>query len=116
MGFVWDRTPTDVFNAMYAAQVRSIRNGVETLAQAYAPNIENWMKDNAPWTDQTGNLRQSLHAEVEVEPTRVSILFDYGLDYGKYLEYGNAGTYAIVAPTMDHFAPQVFNSLQELFR
>ncbi len=113
-GFTWDISPLEAFEPMFDQYERAVRLAVKQVCAYFAPQIETWMKENASWTDRTGNLRQSLHAEVEEMVNEIAINFDYGLDYGVYLAYGNAGKFDIIRPALDHFAPQVIQMLQQV--
>lgn len=83
------------------------------VANYWAPVMETWAKQNAPWTDRTANARQSLHAWVEqLSKDTVAIYLSHGMYYGKYLEYRFRGygtphgRYAIIWPTIqNHLAP-----------
>jgi hypothetical protein len=112
--FTWVVPPSAVFPKipeMLAAQQRA---AIFLLFQVYSPQIENWLKDNAPWTDQTGNLRQSLWAEARLMSESVVIALDYGLSYGEFLEFSHAGHYAIIAPAVDYWFPQVWDAAVRL--
>lgn len=130
-GFKWEITPEQAFTELYDEYTRQIYREIQRLAKKYAPEIEAYMKANRTWQDQTGNLRASLYAEVESKLTEIVLFFDYGLDYGVYLEHGrrefgaiaalnleleSQGQYAIIAPTLDHFAPKFWADVQALFR
>jgi hypothetical protein len=115
-GFEWINTPEDVFIAGYDAWTGDIKEAIYQLAQRFVIDIVNWMKENAPWTDRTGNLRQSLWADVAQRLNEISISFDYGLYYGVFLEFKHQGRYAIIAPALDHFAPLWVQAVQELLR
>lgn len=113
--FRWENTPTDAFTQLFDGYDQYIHNGVKQIADYFAPQIEAWMKQNAPWTDRTGNARQTLHAEVvQVAGEMVAITFDHGMEYGLWLEVSNAGTYAIITPALDHWGPKVFAAVREL--
>lgn len=114
MGFEWDVTPEEMIASLYDDYSRKIIRGIQSLAKAYAAEIEAWLKANATWQDRTGNLRQSLYAEVETALTEITLFFDYGLEYGYYLEYSNQGRYAIIAPALDHFTMRFWNDVKKL--
>lgn len=98
----------------YATRVR-----LAALQIAYylAPMMEEYAKDNAPWTDRTGNARQGLQGFVEdVSETIVDIYISHGMDYGKWLELAHAGRYAILWPTIQAHMPVITGMLEEVFR
>ena len=120
MGIVWQVTPDQAFTELVDAYENEIHDAIKQIADRYAPDIEAWMKSNAPWTDRTGNARQSLKTEVqEVASIMVGIHLSYGnpgeIDYGIFLELSNGGAYAIIGPALDYFAPKIWADVQRLF-
>jgi hypothetical protein len=115
-GFTWEVTPEQAFADLYDNYTRQIYREIQRLAKKYAAEIEAYLKANAIWTDRTGNLRQSMYAEVESSLTAIVLAFDYGLEYGVFLEFANQGEYQIIAPALDHFAPKFWADVQALFR
>lgn len=114
-GFHWVVPPDQAFPELADEYTKAIHKGVYAIGQRYAPLIENWMKDNAPWTDRTANARQSLWTEVtDVANQMVSIILSHGVYYGIFLELNNAGRYAIINPAIDHFAPLIWSDVQRM--
>jgi hypothetical protein len=114
MFFRWEVTPVAAFVPGVVKWTQEIHDALLQLGQTFAPRIEAWMKANARWKDNTGNLRQSLFAEVDDLVMGVAIFFDYGLSYGSFLEFGHAGKYAIIAPALDFWGIQVWNAVKAL--
>lgn len=114
ISFTWDVEPERVFGELAQAYVDEIDTAVLQLANRYAPEIAAWMKENAPWTDRTGNARQTLDSEVYELTETVVIAFGHGVDYGIFLEEANAGRFAIVTPAIDYFAPKIWADVQRL--
>lgn len=108
-GIVWSVTPSRAWGDLADDYVRRIRAGVWFIAQKWAPQIEAWMKHNAPWTDRTGNARQLLWARArQLTADMVEIVMAHGVVYGVFLELRHAGAYAIINPALDHFAPRIW--------
>lgn len=80
----------------------------EQEAEGFAPQIEEYAKLNAPWEDRTGDARAGLTAEVDTEGEEVVISLSHSVGYGLYLETIESGQFAIIMPTLEHFAPLVF--------
>lgn len=114
MGFKWTKPPEKVFPELATAYKVNIDAAIGLLAQSYAPQIEAWMKQNAIWTDRTGNARQTLASEVEEMVNQVTIAFGHGVAYGKWLELANSGRYAIVSPALDYFAPKIWADVKRI--
>lgn len=111
-GFHWEQPPEKAMSELTEAYVAAIHRGVLAIAKRYAPEIENWMKGGAPWTDRTGNARQTLYTEVnQVVQSMVELILSHGVEYGVYLELNNAGKYAIIDPAIDHFAPRLWSEV-----
>lgn len=116
MTFTWTRPPTEAWPEMTETYIREIRSAVRALADRYASEIEAYMKQNASWTDRTGNARQTLYSEVnDMAIDMVDILLSHGVEYGINLELNNQGRYAIIGPTQDIFAPRIWADVVALF-
>lgn len=114
MGFKWEVSPTDVFPAMASKYTQAIFQSGRQVAYDQAEAMENYAKQNAPWTDRTGDARERLHATVEETGPIGTIVLSHGVDYGLWLEIANGGRYAIIAPTIDVYGPIVMRSLQNM--
>lgn len=86
----------------------AVEAGVDLAFDAAVPRAETYMRENAPWTDQTGNARAGLRAQHEKEPFVVHELILYHtMPYGIWLEVRWSGRYAIIAPTLETMGPEV---------
>ena len=83
-------------------------------AKAVAPQAEAYMKNNATWTDRTGNARNGLKAEVEVQTNNVIIHLFHQVPYGPYLETRWSGKYQIINPTIEVFAPVLIETVAQM--
>jgi hypothetical protein len=115
-GFVWIDPPDKVFPAGMDAYLRDIRAGIMMLAQRRAPEIETWLKQNAPWEDRTGNARQTLHTEVQIFAEQVVIELAHGVSYGIFLETMQGGTFSVLGPALDHWASIIWDDVNQLLR
>lgn len=81
---------------------------VDVTFDYLAPRAASQMRENAPWTDRTGNARNGLMAVHEKTPMVVHrlVLF-HSMPYGIWLEVRWSGRYAIIGPTMFDMAPDV---------
>lgn len=111
--FEWIEDPREVFAQMTFEYVQDIKHTIRQILLRFAPEMEAWMKENAQWTDQTGNARQTLYALMEETADEFRVIADYTMWYGVFLELANAGNFAIVAPCIDVFAPRIFQALRE---
>lgn len=111
-GFTWQVPPEDAFPEVARAYVLAVERMVWAVVQRWAPEVANYMKDNAPWTDRTGNARQGLYTDPERAVGQlVRLWVSHGVDYGIYLELSNAGAYAIINPALDVFAHRIWQDI-----
>ena len=111
----WQVPPEQALPDLAEAYASAIHKGVLAIAQRWAPQIANWMKQNAPWEDRTSHARQTLYTEVtDVTNQMVSLTLSHGVYYGIFLEVNNAGRYAIINPALDHFAPLIWADVQRM--
>lgn len=60
-----------------------------------------WMRENAPWTDRTGNARAGLDTTTEHVPKEHHTIWLFGrMPYQIWLEVRFAGKYAIIGPAI----------------
>ena len=90
------------------------RRAAWVTAQSMAPEVENYMKVNAPWTDRTSNARNGLAARAYREGTEIGIVCFHQVEYGIWLEIKNEGRYAIIQPTIDEMGPDVMRRYNRL--
>lgn len=86
------------------------------VANYWKAVFEAYAKENASWTDRTGNARQTLHGWVnELSNDTVELYLSHGVDYGLFLETKYAGKYSIVWPTIEAHLEAVRKMLQGIF-
>lgn len=91
-----------------------VKSIVFAKTKQYQPIVEGYATTNAPWTDRTGNARNTLSARTEHKPNTDSIILSHGMIYGVWLEVKNSGRYAIVIPTIKHMGPRLMHSLNRI--
>jgi hypothetical protein len=102
--------------ARMAVYEKKVLEAVRGVADYFAPILEAYAKDHAPWTDETGNARQGLHGFVqELAKDVVAVYLAHGMDYGIHLERRWAGKYAIILPTLQAHYGEVAKMLQGIF-
>ena len=115
--FVWVVPPEQAFGDLTEAYTSTIRAGVLDVVERRAPEITDWMQQNAPWQDITGVARASLAAEVfQLSNDLIEIYMSHGAYYGIWLETRNAGRYAIIEPALDVWSRIVWNDILEMMR
>lgn len=74
----------------------------------------NWSKQHAPWTDRTGNARNSLYGQTDdTQKNKIVGYHGIGVYYGIYLELSNFGKYRIVQPAQDWLATKLMRILSQ---
>lgn len=124
--FKWTKSPSQAWSTKKL--IDYIRKGSYLVLLSYAPQIQAEMVDNAPWTDRTGNARQTLSAEVyHKTDTSVALVAKGEMEYQVYLELvkkgqsilspelQNAGKYAVILPTLEGYYSEIFTSLEKVF-
>ena len=83
----------------------------------WAGEIQNYMRENARWTDRTSNARNSLSAATEFTADTLTLIASGGgpPDYVVFLELAMAGKYAIVRPTMELYAGKIYQDLVRIW-
>ncbi len=116
-GIQWVVSPDVLIEAIekYGAQVFI---AIYAVAQYIATQAQNDMRQNAPWTDRTGNARNGLFSLAEQTAVEVvTIYFSHGhsVNYGIFLETSHGMSYAIIMPTMQRIMPQLETMLNNIF-
>jgi len=113
--FRWTRPPTRTWDAARYSQ--ALDDGVERLLNYWAPQIEGSAKQGAPWTDRTGNARQTLAAFAYRKQAHLHALaLRQTMDYGVFLETRWQGTYGIVLRTLQGYYGSVWSSVEDLLK
>ena len=91
-------------------QTLGTRNKAAMVATAklIGPRAQAWMRTNATWTDQTGNARNGLFAQVQTATNQVAIVLYHSVPYGIWLEVRWSGRYAIINPAIQYWGPKYF--------
>lgn len=91
-----------------------VKRAMVAAAGLTATRGEQYMKENAPWTDRTGAARNGLGANVVVETNKVAVVLYQSVPYGGFLELRWDGKYAIIEPTMAAVGPFFVETIGKL--
>lgn len=98
------------------AYYNTVLEALHAVGEYYAPLVEAYAKQNAPWTDRSGNARQGLAGLIEdLSETSVALYLKHGMNYGIWLELKNQGRYAIILPTLEAHYAAINGTLQQVF-
>lgn len=106
-----DMKPIRISNATLVPKMMA---RIYMLFQFEARGLESYMRQNAPWQDQTSNARNGLSARPFQDPLHVGIDLFHTVPYGIWLETRFSGAYAIIVPTINAKAPEVLASVRGL--
>lgn len=112
-GFFWNVSPQQAA-AEWAAQLERKRAMIRAKMEQRSVEIEEWMKQNASWEDQTGNARRMLTAVVIATGDTFAVQVSHGVPYGADLEFQHAGAYAILGPAIDHWMPILWEDIRQI--
>lgn len=85
-------------------------------AHAVAKKLEAEAKRDAPWTNRTGNARNSIQGTAGWDGDTLKVILSGGMHYSVYLELANEKKYAILKPTIDKNAPKILRGYQKLVK
>lgn len=105
---------TENFNLQKA--VNKQKAALAMYADTAAKKMEGEAKLYAPWTDRTGNARNSIKGESGWDDDKLKIVLSGNMDYSVYLELAYGKKYAILKPTIDRNAPEVLSGYQRLVK
>lgn len=107
----------DAINQRLDQYRTAIRKAVMDIATYFAPVIEQYAKNNAIWTDRTGNARQGLEGfAVQIATDIVHLYLKHKMEYGKWLEVRWSGRYSIILPAFEAHYAEITRMLKETFK
>lgn len=81
---------------------RKVVTGRISAAEEIGALLEAYAKKNAPFTDRTGNLRNSISSKItKVTADSVTLLLMASMNYAIYVEKRWGGKYAYLQPAID---------------
>lgn len=92
------------------AFLNSLPNRLVYGTHSVAEQMEAYAKQNAPWTDRTGNARRTLSGFVDSDESNLYIGVAGHMPYSPLLELYYGGRFKIILPTVDAFAPTIMSA------
>ena len=108
---VW-QTPPKALVKSIEQWVQAIDSKIETVLFDESQSAEEWMKENRPWGDISGNARRGLRVQVTRENVGWIMLFIHSMEYGVYLELARGGQYAVIIPGIRRTVPRLKQQLK----
>lgn len=82
---------------------------ITTVMEYTITESEQYAKSAAPWTDRTGNARNSITGSGPTEKGKnIEAYLAIGMFYGVYLEMGFQGRFRVIWPTLEAFTRDAF--------
>ncbi len=67
------------------------------VTERVSAKMAEWAKENARWTDRTGNARRGLYGEAKwIDNEKLSCVVKHTVEYGKWLEFAHERRFAIL--------------------
>lgn len=85
------------------------------VMEAKADEVLSYAQDNAPWSDRTGAAREGLDVDVSSQGNQIFLELFHTVEHGQWLEVIQNGRYAIIMPTLEVFAAEIFEAAGAAF-
>ena len=92
---------SDLMKGLMTAETKSDA-AIHMYAETSALQLQNYAKENRPWTDRTGHARQRLKGYVGKSEAGWRIYLAHGVDYGLWLELAHEKRYSIIPKTIEY--------------
>jgi hypothetical protein len=96
----------------FDSRMQHVVTGVLEYAK---PEATTYAKENAPWTDRTGNARKGLHSGTDYGPGWAELYIAHSMYYGIFLEVCNSGKYRIIEPTVRYIGDLILRRMETAF-
>lgn len=114
----WDASMlVDSLNKLDRAFTSKEYGGLLMLMQTAATKMEAWAKQNAPWTDRTGQARQRLTGQAYWEDSNIVVAaIAHQVDYGIWLELAHQRKYAILERALEEHRGEIEDAVKTLLK
>lgn len=100
------------------SRLEDIEDRADTAILMYAETagkkLQSYARDNAKWTDRTGDARKRLNSSVERKSKLYRIKLAHGVDYGIWLELAHEKRFSIIQPSITLLSPEIIEGLTNL--
>jgi len=90
--------------------VQHSESGARMAVQIVLSKMQEYAKNNAPFQDRTGNLRNSIQYEMDPEGKPAGVLYA-GMNYAIYVELRDG--YWVLQGAIDYFEPAIKNVFKD---
>lgn len=113
MGFRFD--PSASLKKMVEIKQRSMF-AAEQVAKSAATRMEGEAKRNAPWTDRTGNARQTIRGVSGWAGKKLRCGVTGNMEYSPYLEFTHEGQNKVLWPTVQNNEQKIMDAYRKVVR
>lgn len=107
-GYGWEWNNLPAFIDLPENFGQALLDAIELHLEQLKDEVQAYAQATAPWTDRTGDARRGLKSLViRRGEEQWELLLGGSVDYQAYLENHNGGEYAVIQPTLNHFAPML---------
>ncbi len=96
----------------------SLINQANDEAEQFAERAAQWMKENRPWNDRTGEAREGLGAAVVSKaPPEIIVVLYHTAEHGIFLENGTVkmAPLPIIGPAMRELPGEFMSGLEGIW-
>ena len=119
-GFVWENNSNIQVGQAFLRHEFTVREALLRLMNSWAAELQPQMVAKAPWTDRTGNARQSLSAraygDARERGGQLGVEIAHGVNYGIFLELIKDGRFNILKRTIESNQSEFMKTVKNLVR
>lgn len=101
-------------NIKFDEILNRMKLGTELFGQTSGLKLEAEAKKNAPWTDRTGNARNSIQGGFQWNGETGQIYISGNVDYFEYLELYHEKKWAILWPTIEANQSDILKAFENM--
>ena len=105
---------SDTLTPRLHTSIPKFHTALQAIVEYESNDAQNYMRQNAPWTDRTANARQGLFARAFHTGTKHVIVLYGTVPYQIWLEVKHSGKYAIIGPSLPVVGKNVMNQVQNV--
>lgn len=105
---------TDRVLRALAERSRQTEEGARRALEGICRAMVNYIKDNGPWTDRTGNLRNSIDHVIDPTPGVIRGTVFAGMNYAVYVEYKEG--YWVLSGGVEYIRPILKDIFKDQFK
>jgi hypothetical protein len=103
----------DTLTPNLAVSAATLHKRLDVFMAYQEDKVQDYMRTNAPWTDQTSNARNGLFAKASEGDPVHNIVCYHTMPYGVFLEVRHEGRFAIITPTIINEGQRIMQALHK---